>query len=360
MGPTIHGHDLHDDPRMPGAWGPWFSHEYINYHAVMGVPGAMDLSPVAVRPGPGPAPGDWPEGPGHRDAYKEAWRDLRRLDPLASFDYGERNGEYASEPPVGRTIEPWKVFVIYSTEPDLHLDCGLSLHRLQRLTGGSHGWRHLSFDILGLKVGIASESFRIHRDLAKQAFDLGNGYWGWRYLSRCSHYLADLGNPFHVKAAPFGLMAKNALPYANLLKTISAFHQGYEVYVERRFRQGFPLFREAVSRGAAQGCGAGGPEKALEAYMRNARKRLNPLFEFFMDEYGRDLIDAFSPMDDNTHLDVSVSTTLCSREAAEVIFREKSAGSLGLVDEITREILFDVGRMLGSLLGSSLRLAGKA
>jgi len=354
MGLEHLGSDLHDDPRIPGAWGPWFSHEYINYHAVTGVPGAVDLPPIAVRPRPDRAPGDWPEGPRHRDVYKESWRELKQLDPLDSFDYGRRNAEYALEPPAGKAIEPWKIFVIYSTEPDLHLDCDLMLHRLQRLTGGSHGWRHLSFGLPGLKIGIAPESFRIHRDLARRAFGSSNGYWSWRYLSRCSHYLADLGNPFHVKAAPLRLMARNLLPYSKLLKTISAVHQGYEVYVERRFRQGFPPFREAVSRGASMGCAEGGPEKSLEVYVRAARRRLDTLFEFFVDEYSRDLIDAFSPMDDNTHLDVSVVTTLCSREAAEVIFREQSAGSLGIVDEITQEALFDVGQMLGSLLGSFL------
>ncbi len=121
------------------------------------------------------------------------------------------------------------------------------------MTGGSHGWRHMQFRLLGKTFGIAPESFRMNMNFARMSFESDNEYWGWRYLSRCAHYLADLGNPFHVKALPNKLLLKNLFSSQKLFTIVSSVHQSYEVYVERRFREGFPSFKEALLRGAREG-----------------------------------------------------------------------------------------------------------
>lgn len=126
---------LHSDPEMPSAWGPWFSHEHITYFAVMGVPEIMHLNPVKVKPSPRLYDSRFPINPAHADLYKEQYREVRRLDPFISFDYARRNGEFGTEPPVEKSIEPWKILVIYSTEPDLLPDCGLDLHPCQKIAG---------------------------------------------------------------------------------------------------------------------------------------------------------------------------------------------------------------------------------
>jgi hypothetical protein len=210
MGEQTLNYYLHDDPRLPSAWGPWFSHEYINYFSAQALESFIALAPVSVKPNPYPNKVDWPLGPKHVDLYKETYSPVRNLDPMMSFHYEIRNGEYSADPPLDKTIEPWKIVVIYSTEPDLHLDCDLNLHKYQKLTGGSHGWRHMQFRLSGMKFGIGQESFRHHANLAEKAFSSDNEYWGWRYLSRCAHYLADLGNPFHVKSAPALLLIRNS------------------------------------------------------------------------------------------------------------------------------------------------------
>jgi hypothetical protein len=353
---------LHDDPRMPHAWGPWFSHEYITYFSVLALPEIMELPPVRVRPNPGLHDERFPIGPKHVDLYKESYRDARQLDPLKAYDYAERNGEFSPEPPVQALIEPWKVLVIYSTEPDLLADCDLYLNRRQKITGGSHGWRHMEFRLPGLTIGMASESFRYHTELAQKAFALGNDYWGWRFLSRATHYLADLGHPFHVKASPAGFLLKNLFSPARTLQVLSATHTGYEVYSERRFREGHPAFRLALTTAASQGRAAGGsvyPE--LEGYIRTARSRLNPIFRFIVRQFGQELIDAYASLDRNGLADVAVQTRMCSAEAAGVIFRDSNISALEYLDGITAEILKDVGRMLGMLLaGFAAGHAGRA
>ena len=349
---------LHDDPRLPLAWAPWFSHEYITYFSVQAIDGLMTLPQVQVKPNPNFNNTNWPIGPKHIDLYKESYREYRKLSPLWSFAYGERNGEFSIEPPEHKTIEPWKILVIYSTEPDLQPDCDLYLHKNQKMTGGSHGWRHMQFRALGRKFGIATESVRLHMDLAGMAFKNSNDYWGWRYLSRCSHYLADLGNPFHVQAVPSWFLMKNLFASKKLFQVVSAAHQGYEIYVERRFREGFPAFKQALLQGAREGQADNLDVTAeINSYKHQAKKRLKPIFYFFLDQFGQELINAFGQLDQTIQMDAATQTNMCSKDAAKVIFQDHHLPALDFLDRITVDILFDVGRMLGALFNnfSSLR-----
>jgi hypothetical protein len=344
---------LHDDPRISLAWAPWFSHEYITYFCVQAIDGIMTLPQVQVKPNPNFNNTNWPIGPKHIDLYKESYREYRKLSPLWSFAYGERNGEYSIEPPEHKTIEPWKILVIYSTEPDLQPDCDLYLHKNQKMTGGSHGWRHMQFRALGRKFGIATESVRLHMDLAGMAFKNSNDYWGWRYLSRCSHYLADLGNPFHVQAVPSWFLMKNLFASKKLFQVVSAAHQGYEIYVERRFREGFPAFKQALLQGAREGQADNLDVTAeINSYKHQAKKRLKPIFYFFLDQFGQELINAFGQLDQTIQLDAATQTNMCSKDAAKVIFQDHHLPALDFLDRITADILFDVGRMLGALFNS--------
>ncbi|HRS83021.1 MAG TPA: hypothetical protein P5238_06035, partial [Smithellaceae bacterium] len=240
-----------------------------------------------------------------------------------------------------------------STEPDLYLDHDLAVHKNQKITGGSHGWRHMEFRLLASTFGAAPQSFRVHRDFASLAFENGNDYWGWRYLSRCSHYLADLGNPFHVKALPAFFLMKNIFSGPTLFRTASAVHQGYEVYVERRFREGFAPFQQALARGAREGQNESGDVPSrLPAYMEKARRLFNPVFYFFLDQYGRDLLEVFSRVDPGGPTETASQTNQCSADAARVIFRDGALPALSFLDGITAGILEDVGRMLGMLFQS--------
>lgn len=341
---------LHDDPNLPLAWAPWFSHEYIAYFSVQAIDRIMFLPPVTVKPNPHYGDKLWPTGHRHIDVYKESYHEYRKLDPLWSFDYKKRNGDYAHELPSGQTIEPWKVLVIYSTEPDLYPDYDLNLHKNQKITGGSHGWRHMQFRLLGMTFGVAPQSFRIHMKLAKLAFENSTDYWGWRYLSRSAHYLADLGHPFHVKVLPGSFLMKNIFARHELFKISSAIHQSYEVYVERRFREGFPAFKQALLHGAHEGRDSrGNVEAQLGAYIKQTEKRHNPIFYYLLDQFGQELLHAFDQMDQNSQLDAAAQTNRCSADAARVIFKDTNLFKLEFLDKITAEILVDVGRMLGTL-----------
>ena len=341
----------HTDPRLSPAWAPWFSHEYINYYVVNALPPIMDLKPVPVLPDPRAADDPWAAGPRHIDFYKESFEIVRGLNPFESYDYELRNGKFSSSPPLDLSIEPWKILLLYSTEPDLLLDCDLPLDRRQKITGGSHGWRHMEFKVAGVTFGSLVHSWRENTRLARAAFAQGNDYWGWRYLSRATHYLADAGNPFHVKTAPLALRLRKFLSFTELFRIISAAHQGYEIYVERRFREEFPLFHEALRAGAQAYLSDGtGPELQLRAYLQRARKRLNAIFNFIIEKFGQELIGVFGHIDQNGETDVSKQINECSAQAAKIIFSHGDSFSLAPLDEATAEIFFDAGRILASFI----------
>jgi len=341
---------LHNDPGLPGAWSPWFSHEYISYFAAQSVSRLMSLPSVDVKPNPHYGEKLWPTGPRHIDLYKESYQDHRQLDPLWSFDYKKRNGDYAHEVPAGKSVEPWKILVVYSTEPDLYLDDDLSLNKNQKITGGSHGWRHMHFKIMGSNYGIAPQSYRVHKDLAKLSIDNGNDYWGWRYLSRCGHYLADLGNPFHVKALPGSFLIRKIFARHELFKIVSAIHQSYEIYVERRFREGFRPFADAIVQGAREGLNAQKDiDDMLRNYLKGARLKHDPIFYFFYEKFGKELLDAFADIDQNSPSDAATQINRCSADAAKVLFSTDHLSKLDYLDVVTGNMLFDVGMMLGIL-----------
>lgn len=338
---------LHDDPRLTPAWAPWFAHEYINYFSALALEWIMDASPVEVMPNP--CFNDWAVGPDHVDIYKEQYKLVRNLDNNLVFDYEMSNGEFADRPPEGLSIDPWKILVLYPTEPDLNLDCGLDLHRLQKITGGSHGFRHMEFKAFGLTVGIARETFVYHVSASRKAFANGNKYWGWRFLSRAAHYLADLGHPFHVKAAPFSELFVRPFSLDGLFKRVSAMHQSHEVFTEMRFRQSFKPFKNALIKGAREGAASNiSLLDSLPAYVKRAEKRLNPIYMNIKKVFGQKLIDVFNKMDEYQDLDASKQTMMCSAEAAGVIF-DGDEGKLRFLDGVTEEILHDVGFMLGRL-----------
>lgn len=246
------------------------------------------------------------------------------------------------------------MLVIYSTEPDHYLDHDLAVHKNQKITGGSHGWRHMEFRLLTTTFGAAPKSFLVHRDFSGLAFENGNDYWGWRYLSRCGHYLADLGNPFHVKALPAFFLVKKIFSGQTLFRTASAVHQSYEVYVERRFREGFAPFGQALARGAREAKNASGNVlHRLPAYMEKARKRHNEVFYLFLDQYGGDLLEVFRRVDPGGPTETASQTNQCSADAARMIFSKGSPSALSFLDEVTAGLLEDVGLMLGMLFHSS-------
>lgn len=356
---------LHDDPRVSPAWGPFFTHEYITYYATQPHDWLVALPPVSVLPNP--AFTDWAIGPDHVDYYKEGATAVRDLPALQTFDCTTRNGDYETTPP-DETIAPWQVLFLYATEPDMDLDCGLDLAPVQKLTKGSHGLRHMQFSLFGKTIGMAEESFHYHVKAARRAAERGNRYWAWRFLSRATHYLADLGHPFHSKVIPYRKLFRYLFSPKKLFRVLAATHNSHEVYTQARFREGFAPFKKALEEGSRagfeegvaasaqigshnEGDGSGGLLRAaLLPYRKKAAKQLTPIFNAQLEHFGKPLLDAYEVIEQvDADMDSSKSTMLAERHAHEVVFADPANPVLAILDEITTRVLRDVGRALGLL-----------
>lgn len=91
-------------------------------------------------------------------------------------------------------------------------------------------------------VGEASRRAEIWFQLSQLAFELGEDYWGWRFLANSFHYLQDLHNPYHAGQITPKMLGKGLIAYWNwgrrdegfvgtLARLISNSHRFFESYV---------------------------------------------------------------------------------------------------------------------------------
>ena len=167
---------LHDDHQLPHTYSPYFSHDYIDYFAILPHEWLLSLPPISIQANPNF--GDRPSGPNHHDIYREGANQVREIPLEDALDSEERNGDFCLEPPLEQTIEPWKLILLYCTEPDWQLDCDLNLHWTQKLTKGSHGLRHMTFSLAGIRIGWLKESFLYYYSAAKKSLGIGKPILG--------------------------------------------------------------------------------------------------------------------------------------------------------------------------------------
>jgi hypothetical protein len=338
---------LHNDPHFSELQAPWFTHEYINYFAAMGSTWLQSIPKVPVQLNPQFI--GIPVGPEHTDLYRESPLPNENNHEHLGYDCEIRKGHFPDMPPASAEIDPWQICVLYASEPDWHLDCGLDLHWKQKLTKGSHGYRHMQFKLLGHRFGTTEITFQQYIDAARKAFEANNAYWGWRYISRSTHYLADLGHPFHVKVAPNRELLKLLVNFKNGFKIMTSMHNGHEVYTQYRLRSGFFPFKKAIIEGVQNG--ERDPESVLSKiyhYRKTSEKLQTPLYNAFKAGFGKQLFNVYNFSDD-PNIDTSKLTFDCEREAEKVIFANPEQPDLATVDQITTRLLYNVGEMIGSL-----------
>jgi len=131
---------------------------------------------------------------------------------------------------IGGKTKARDILINYSDEPDWDLDTNLDLNKIQSLTGGSQGYRHMYFSIGGgiLQVGEAPQRAEHFWEMAKMAFDKGDDYWGFRFFSRAIHYLEDLSQPYHTYPAPVEILVQKLFNIKKLTVLVTNAHYGYE------------------------------------------------------------------------------------------------------------------------------------
>ena len=137
------------------------------------------------------------------------------LTPYTYEDIGqdEYNPEFVTkyvEGEIGGKTKASDILINYSDEPDWDLDTNLELNKLQALTGGSHGYRHMYFSVFAglLKAGDAPKRANHFFEMSKIAFGKGDNYWGFRFAARAIHYLEDISQPYHTYPSPLDVLFK--------------------------------------------------------------------------------------------------------------------------------------------------------
>jgi len=149
------------------------------------------------------------------------------------IDQDEYNPEFAIkylEGEIGEKVKASSILINYSDEPDWDLDTNLELNKLQALTGGSQGYRHMYFSVFGglLKAGDAPKRANHFFEMSKIAFGKGDNYWGFRFTARAIHYLEDISQPYHTYPAPLDVLFKKFFNVKKLTVLVTNAHYGYE------------------------------------------------------------------------------------------------------------------------------------
>ena len=149
------------------------------------------------------------------------------------IDQDEYNPEFVTkyvEGEIGEKTKASDILINYSDEPDWDLDTNLELNKLQALTGGSQGYRHMYFSVFAglLKAGEAPKRANHFFEMSKIAFGKGDNYWGFRFAARAIHYLEDVSQPYHTYPAPLGVLFKKYFNVKKLTVLVTNAHYGYE------------------------------------------------------------------------------------------------------------------------------------
>ena len=169
-----------------------------------------------------------------------------------------------------------EVLSLYSAEPDWGMDCGLTLSPLQKLTGGSQGYRHLRYGLFLLRAGVAHRRAVYFTELARTAFLREDLYWGIRFSARAIHYIEDILTPVHAKPFSELYALKTLLCPKRLYSTAQNYHMNFEGYTAYRLWGGDPLFITAIEQ--ARPFAISDLKKDLRAASRTIRRLFYPIF----------------------------------------------------------------------------------
>jgi len=159
-----------------------------------------------------------------------------------NVDQDEYNPEFVIkyvEGEIGEKVEASDILINYSDEPDWDLDTNLELNKLQTLTGGSQGYRHMYFSVFAglLKAGDAPKRADHFFEMSKIAFGKDDNYWGFRFAARAIHYLEDVSQPYHTYPAPLDVLFKKFFNVTKLTVLVTNAHYGYEDFNGYLFEQ---------------------------------------------------------------------------------------------------------------------------
>ncbi|MBE3036035.1 MAG: hypothetical protein IMZ70_02975 [Candidatus Atribacteria bacterium] len=250
------------------------------------------------------------------------------------IDQDEYNPEFVIkyvEGKIGEKTKASDILINYSDEPDWDLDTNLELNKLQALTGGSQGYRHMYFSVFSglLKAGDAPKRANHFFEMSKAAFGRDDSYWGFRFAARAVHYLEDLSQPQHAYPVPFDVLFKKFFNAKKLTVLATNAHYGYEDFngylFEHKKDEFYNLLPEVKTVKVDDVAGS-----AIKL-SKEARKDFTPSY--------RETMKLFPVLDNDQELLVL--------EEQEIIRVASSKESQKLIDLMKKNILLGLGYLNG-------------
>ncbi|OGD15022.1 hypothetical protein A2V47_02385 [Candidatus Atribacteria bacterium RBG_19FT_COMBO_35_14] len=232
---------------------------------------------------------------------------------------------------IGRKTNASDILINYSDEPDWDLDTNLELNKLQALTGGSQGYRHMYFSVFAglLKAGDAPKRASHFFEMSKIAFGKGDNYWGFRFAARAVHYLEDLSQPYHAYPVPLRVLFKKFFNIKKITILATNAHYGYEDFNGYLFKHQKDEFYNLLSE--VKTIKMDDVEDSTIKLSKEARKDFTPSY--------RETMKLFPVLDNNQELLIL--------EEQEIIKVANSPDSQGLVNLMKKDILLGLGYLNG-------------
>lgn len=260
------------------------------------------------------------------------------------IDQDEYNPEFAIkyfEGEIGEKVKASDILINYSDEPDWDLDTNLELNKLQALTGGSQGYRHMYFSVFAglLKAGDAPKRANHFFEMSKSAFGKGDNYWGFRFAARAIHYLEDISQPYHTYPAPLDVLFKKFFNVKKLTVLVTNAHYGYEDFngylFEHKKEEFYNLLPEVKT-------------VKMDDVADSAIKLSKEARKDFTLSY-RETMQLFSVLDNDQELVIL--------EEQEIVRIANSPDSQELIDLMKKDILLGLGYLNGffDLLKKSIK-----
>lgn len=251
---------------------------YICARAV-GLPGVrVDITPYSYQ-----AHDPGPYNPIYRLEMREGTDSAVHAEDPCFDENDYYRGFVPYRPPERGRAGTLEVLSLYSSEPDWGMDAGLRLSPLQRLMGGSQGYRHLRYGLFFFRAGTAHRRTGHFTRLARVASSRGDRYWALRFSARALHYLQDLLSPFHTKPFPewylLSLLAAPFRPQGNLKKLYFItynYHLNVERYVGYQLWHGKDSYLRCIED--SEEAEITGLRRDILRASRRARRLVYPLF----------------------------------------------------------------------------------
>ncbi len=238
---------------LPPAGLAWDGHDVITEYALAGLTGLEQFTNIEITP------------------YTYADVDPSLYNPEFELEY--KLGA------LGDKVSALDILITYAPEPDWDLDERLELSSLQKLTGGSSGWRHQRYTLAGglISLGEAPQRAQHFYDLALLAYDQADFYWAFRFLARSLHYLQDLSQPLHALPLPLSDLAfKYKFAIGRVESVASNVHYSIEEYFKYHLVAGDERLRQALHRSEAAVFTS--VEKFATQENKRARQKVNGLY----------------------------------------------------------------------------------